>query len=157
MKRNDSIIKSINVAWPLPTSSDQFANCWFSNEAPSKHMFCCNFKILCHNDDLWKEDVIICPLDPLTITRKFLQKSPPKTMVSPPNGLSSWYISCNIRSIAFGQCWCCIGTSSRMINEHSWKISIHFDVSFKIHIESLMIWIGSLKVEWTLIFVTWGV
>jgi hypothetical protein len=78
-------------------------------------------------------------------------------MVSPPNGLSSWYISCNIRSIAFGQCWCCIGTSSRMINEHSWKISIHFDVSFKIHIESLMIWIGSLKVEWTLIFVTWGV
>ena len=74
-------------------------------------IYICFRRIECLNDAF-----TICSPTPFDIIGKICQKSPPRTIVIPPNGFSQSQISRCVRSTASTQCLCCIGTSSQIMS-----------------------------------------
>ena len=76
---------------------------------------------LFHNDDLLIDASTICSLYPLDTIGNICLKSPPRTIVFPPKGVSPLFelekrsISLNDRSTTSKQFQCAIGASSQII------------------------------------------
>ena len=76
---------------------------------------------LFHNEDFLIDASTICSLRPLDTTGNICLKSPPRTIVFPPKGVSPLFelekhnISHNDRSTASKQFRCAIGASSQTI------------------------------------------
>jgi hypothetical protein len=86
------------------------------------------------------------PLD--TIGEHCRKSSPKITTLLPKNKFGHYMMSYKVRSIASAQCRCCVGTSSQTISFASRSNLIKLFCTSIEHIESLLMVIGILKIEY---------
>ena len=115
-------------------------------------MFFFNIKIwtLAYEQEEQKQNVLIWALDPLIITRRIWQKSPPNTIVIPPKGWEVLWMSWKSLSTTFRQCFFFIGSSFQIRKFAWWSITTYSDCLQMEQIDVLWMLMGILKVMCTM-------